>query len=210
MITFTKTLIKKIFNLLGYEIQKKRILTKKSRIDKIFISSTKKIHYGCGLTLLNGWLNVDLFPAKDKDHISISVDLIGPHPFPDNWFEFGFSEDFIEHLSQDESIIFLSEVYRTFKPGSVLRLSFPGLEGVLETHYRKQNYEGAFTFKKEAYAMWGHIHFYSKEELSLVCRHIGFREINPVEYGKSAFNALNDLDTRKGQIGVNTYVEIKK
>ena len=58
--------------------------------------------------------------------------------------------------------------------------------------------------------MWQHIHFYSREELSLVCRHIGFREVKPVTHGESAHAALQGLDHREDQRGINTYVEITK
>jgi hypothetical protein len=63
------------------------------------------------------------------------------------------------------------------------------------------HYVGAIKGKKEADATWGHLHFYSKEELSMVCKHIRFSEINFVEYGKSAHNALNNLDTMQDEIG---------
>ena len=216
MIRFINKMVGKVFNYMGYDIQKKGrdffypktdIL---NSVDKNLTLDQKKIHYGCGPILLKGWLNVDLCPRKNIDYISLSCNLIGRHPFPDNWFEFGFAEDFIEHLSQEDSIIFLSEAYRTFKPGGILRLSFPGLEGVLKKHYREHGYEGAITCKKEAYTTWSHLHFYSKEELSTVCKYIGFSAIKFVEYSKSIYDALDHLDTRKDQIDLNTYVEIMK
>ena len=98
----------------------------------------------------------------------------------------------------------------TLCPGGVLRLSFPGLEGVLPKHYPTSDYECAVVGRHEAYEMWAHLHFYSKEELSLVARHIGFREVEFVEYGVSQHEPLKGLDTRAHQIGLNTYVELTK
>ncbi|MCJ7785678.1 MAG: hypothetical protein MUP41_17230, partial [Desulfobacterales bacterium] len=206
MIRFINKMVGKVFNYMGYEIQKKGrdFFYPKTdlinSVDKNLPFDQKKIHYGCGPILLKGWLNVDLCPRKNIDYISISCNLIGRHPFPDNWFEFGFAEDFIEHLSQEDSIIFLSEAYRTFKLGGVLRLSFPGLEGVLKRHYREHGYKGAIICKKEAFTTWRHLHFYSKEELSTVCKYLGFSVINFVEYSKSIYDPLKNLDTRKDQI----------
>jgi len=216
VIRFINKMVEKVFNNLGYEVQKKGrnyFYPKTDTINSVDQSLTfdqNKIHYGCGTTLLKGWLNVDLCPRKNADDVSISCNLVGRHPFPDNWFQFGFAEDFIEHLSQEDSIIFLSEAYRTFKPGGVLRLSFPGLEGVLKRHYREHGYQGAMTCKKEAFTTWRHLHFYSKEELSTVCKYLGFSVINFVEYSKSIYDPLKNLDTRKDQIDLNTYAEIMK
>lgn len=216
MIRFINKTVEKVFNNLGYEVQKKGrnyFYPKTDTIHSVDQSLTfdqNKIHYGCGNKLLKGWLNVDLCPRKKGNYIFLSCNLICPHPFPDNWFEFGFAEDFIEHLSQGDSIIFLSEAYRTLKPEGVLRLSFPGLEGVLKRHYREHGYKGAITCKKEAFTTWRHLHFYSEEELSTVCRYLGFRVINFVEYSKSTYDPLKNLDTRKDQIDLNTYAEIMK
>lgn len=216
MLRFINKMAGKVFNNLGYEVQKRgrNYFYPKTdllhSVDKSLTSDQNKIHYGCGPNLLKGWLNVDLCPRKNADSVSLSCNLIGRHPFPDNWFEFGFAEDFIEHLSQDDSIIFLSEAYRTFKPGGILRLSFPGLEGVLKRHYREHGYNAAILCKKEAFTAWSHLHFYSKEELSTVCKYLGFRAVNLVEYGKSIYDPLNNLDTRKDQMDLNTYVEIMK
>ena len=227
MINLMKKSILKGFDWLGYEIRKKQPIlaestppaseagSKNAAIGLPLASENlslnlRKIHYGCGLFLLDEWLNVDLYPKIDNDHISTRIDLLSPHPFPDNWFEFGFAEAFLEHLSQADSLIFLSEVYRTLKPGGVLRLSFPCLEGVLRRRYQERNYQGALSVKEKAYMKWGHIHFYSNEELTTVCRQIGFTEVEFVEYGKSKHGPLNALEFRQKKTDLYTYVEITK
>jgi len=173
-------------------------------------SEISRIHYGCGSHFLKGWLNVDFNSSDREGYLSATVNLVKRHPFPEDHFEFGFAEDFIEHLGQADQIIFLYEVYRTFKKGGVLRLSFPKLEGVLRKHYTKTEYETAALAKYNAYEKRGHLHFLSVNELELICKHIGFRELNMVEYGDSVYGELKGLDTRKNQIGLNTYVEIIK
>jgi len=167
-----------------------------------------QVHYGCGRNLIEGWLNIDLHESSASNYRC--VDLLEKHPFSENIVCFGFSEDFLEHLSQAESIFFLSEVYRTLAPKGVVRLSFPGLEGVLAKHYSPSTEERVRRGEFEAYTFWEHLHFYSKEELILVARHIGFGRIEVVEYGVSRYAELRKLDTRPGQIGLNIYVELTK
>ena len=167
-----------------------------------------KIHYGCGGTLLEGWLNIDLgdmdIPGYKK------VNLLNKHPFIDDSVHFGFAEDVLEHFTQAESIFFLCEVYRTLIPGGVLRLSFPGLEGVLLKHYSPATEERINEGEFEAYHFWDHLHFYSKAELSLVATHIGFREVNFVEFAQSKYPELCNLDSRFEQKNLNIYAELVK
>ena len=174
----------------------------------------KKIHYACGFQMMEGWLNVDaeLLFKTQPGFMCETVNLVGPHPFPDNCFEYAFCEDFLEHLNQGDSLIFLAEAYRTLKSGGVLRLSFPGLEGVLKRHYKgkSNSYDIYRKGKADAYVSWDHIHFYSSEELILVCKHIGFKDIRFVNYGESTHPALRGLDHREEQRDLNIYVELTK
>ena len=168
----------------------------------------KKIHYGCGGNLFKSdWLNVDFFQGNQKNYGR--VNLVEAQPFQDNIFQFAFTEDFLEHLSQEDSIVFLSEAFRVLQPSGVLRLSFPGLEGVLNKHY-KNTPLSSYDTKLEAYLYWDHLHFYSREELTLVAKHIGFSKVDFVEFGKSNYPELSNLDTRTDQVGLNTYVELTK
>ena len=191
-----------------------KFIRKTNKIKQLDNKGIKQINYACGGKYLPNWLNVD-FHRKNSfivpnDITYYSVDLASRHPFPDNHFEFGFAEDFIEHLHQTDSIIFLSECFRTFKTGGVLRLAFPGLEGVLAKHYPTADYETVVIAKEEAYTAWGHLHFYSREELTTVAKHIGFREVNFMEFNVSNYPVLAGLETREEQIGLNTYVELVK
>jgi predicted SAM-dependent methyltransferase len=179
------------------------------RSNAAFAAKFGKVHYGCGGTLFHDWLNIDIADRKNLPNY-LKVNLLEKHPFDDEIFNFGFAEDVLEHFSQSDSLIFLSEAFRTLGNGGVLRLSFPGLEGVLKKHYDTKKNLFSCIGKIEAYLIWDHVHFYSVEELTMVAKHIGFREINAVEFGKSQYKELSGLDTRSEQIGLNTYVELLK
>lgn len=177
-----------------------------------------KVHYACGKNVLEDWLNVDGFDEsypygavelKDAQRI-YRLDLTSKHPFKANFFRIGFAEDFLEHLDQAESVIFLSECYRTFRPGGVLRLSFPGLAGILQRHYRHADEQPGAIMREEAYLHWWHKHFYCFEELELVARHIGWSQIEKVPYGKSGLPELTNRETRPSQTDLNLIVELTK
>jgi predicted SAM-dependent methyltransferase len=170
-----------------------------------------RVHYACGRHFFPDWLNVDSYrQGNPQNAVFECVNLVSRHPFPDDVFEYGFAEDFLEHLSQVDSLLFLSECHRTLKQGGVLRLAFPGLEGVLNKHYLRSDWETVNLAKEEAYMRYEHVHFYSREELSLVARHFGFRDVTFCTYGESSHPALQGLERRAAQQTLNTYAELTK
>ena len=198
-------------------------------MESIFISPTPvpaanlpdRIHYACGRNILTGWLNVDGFDksfpngtadsavARLATHI-VQMDLAEKHPFPSNSFRFGYSEDFLEHLAQEQSIVFLTECFRTFAEGGILRLSFPGLRGVLRRHFRGTDYQSAAVGVQEAYTAWNHEHFYCEESIRIVAEHIGFSKVRFCQMGVSEHAELRNLETRPSQRDLNVIVELTK
>ena len=202
-----KTLLKGLLANFGYEL--KRIKKIPERIVDIDDSiKCRKINYACGNVCMEGWLNVDGF-KRISDEVLL-VDLADRHPFKADFFEWGFCEDFIEHLSQADSLIFLAEVYRTFKPGGVCRLSFPCLDGQIRHGPPFSNYDEATAVKEMYYTQWGHFHLYSKQEFELLCRHIGFSKVEFKEFGGSDHPELRSLEWRDHVEHYNAYVEITK
>lgn len=178
---------------------------------------TDRVHYACGRNVLEGWLNLDGYdesfpsgevPAEIAGRI-YRLDLTGAHPFPDNYFRLGYSEDFVEHITQAEFVSFLCECYRTFAPGGVLRLSSPGLEGILRRHLRGSDWQAAAVLREEAYTRWWHKHFLCLPVVDAIARHIGWREVRSVPYGESDIPDLRQ-ETRPQQADLNLVVELVK
>ena len=183
-----------------------------------------KIQYACGLNVMEGWLNVDGFDHALLWHFSQSgvpaliaenvykMDLIERHPFEDDSFDYAFCEDFIEHIDQKSAILFLSEVLRTLKPGGVLRLSSPSLEGVMTFHFKSAKYDAVIENHEAAYTRWGHLHFFSHESLKTVALGLGFSDCRPCEFHLSEHPALRNVEARAEQGGykINLYAELTK
>jgi len=182
--------IKYAINSAGFEIYRSPIPGRPARpINPQF----DRIHYACGRNILPGWLNVDISPTGPENYKY--VDLTSGHPFPSNSFSFALCEDFIEHITQADSLMFLLEVHRTLKSGGVLRLTCPGLEGVLTHHFGARDFSGFLRGRLEAYTQHVHVHFYSRESLALVANHIGF-DIRFVMPNESSHPELQGIDTR--------------
>jgi predicted SAM-dependent methyltransferase len=218
--------VKGAFAALGYDIQKRQDPTevlvarlreesqeervrREARGRALLATGADKVHYGSANNLFGkGWINVDLGSRQAENYLQ--ANLTERHPFPDGCFRFGFAEDFLEHLEQEQSLRFLIEACRTLRPGGVLRLSFPGLESTLSGGYTPPTFETAQLARIAYYEQWGHKHFYAISELEFVARHVGFAKVQPVEHGLSDYPELCGLDQRFDQIGSNTYIELVK
>ena len=216
-----KKIIRNVVNLTGYDIRKirHRHFSAQYGEDQFFNThGLTRIQYACGPKLLRGWVNVDFYsPAAMKEKYGMTAeftyyqaDLSLRQPFQDSTFLFAYAEDFIEHLDQADSLIFLFECYRVLAADGVLRLSFPGLEGVLKRHFSSPLMTDLVQGRKDAYEHYDHRHFYSREEISLAARHIGFSDIRFTAYGESDHAELNGLETRDGQQDLNIYIELTK
>lgn len=208
--SFVKNIIRKVLFLLGY-----RIIKTSKENDKVTneIQNTygiTKVHYACYRNYYKDWINVDRDITYEPGFHNVKANLTFVHPFPDETFDFGFCEDFIACINQSELIIFLYEVFRTFKMGGVLRISTPGLEGVLKKHYFDSKTNTAIQAKIDAFDEWNNYHFISHQTLELIIKHIGFSNIQKVEYGESEHLVLRGLDSRINQIGLNAYYEVTK
>jgi len=81
-----------------------------------------KLHFGCGLNLKKGWVNIDLYePGAD-----LALDLREPLPFPDESVEIVYSEHIFEHLTYpDEVFRLLRECYRVLRPNGLFSIGVP-------------------------------------------------------------------------------------
>jgi predicted SAM-dependent methyltransferase len=198
-----KTLLRQTLQGMGFEIKRvsrKRVAAPPS------LEGISRIHYGCGSVVFDApWINVDIRPVRTEMPF-VSTDLTQAHPFPGNFFAYGYSEDFIEHLDQEESLRFLIEVHRTLRNDGVLRLACPSLEGALAHDFAPPLI--AVALAAEAYRKHEHKHFYCKASLELVARHIGFSSIAFFEPGNSDHEVLKGLERRKAPL--NIHAELTK
>lgn len=91
-------------------------------IIKEYISrpGAKLLHLGCGRNILPDWLNTDIHPTYG----ACFLDVTQPFTFPDNTFDFVFTEHLIEALNPKRLKSVFTEIYRILKRGGVFRCTF--------------------------------------------------------------------------------------
>lgn len=85
------------------------------------------LNLGCGHSYHADWVNIDFIsPGKDV----LAYDLALGIPFGDEAFDIVYHSHVLEHFTREQGLFFLSECYRVLRPGGLLRLAVPDLEGV--------------------------------------------------------------------------------
>lgn len=146
-----KGFINKVLKSVGYTVT--RVYNADSNpkdVARILPNSKKndltKLHFGCGPRVLKGWFNIDLHYEHYEKYLQYYTDKHYPVnirgarddfyainflkdgiPLPDNSVDIIFHEDFFEHLTQKEQVIFLAETLRVLKKGAIHRINTPNL-----------------------------------------------------------------------------------
>jgi len=80
----------------------------------------------------------------------------------------------------------------------------------LKRHFSTSAFSELAKGIEDAYRHYEHVHFYSREELELVARHLGFSRMQFVACRRSEHEALRNLETRAQQQDLNIYAELTK
>lgn len=90
-----------------------------------------RLNLGCGERRSAGWTNIDLDPAGDD---VIGCDLRRPLPFGSGSCEAVYAAHVLEHLRPVEARRLAAEAHRLLRPGGVVRIVVPDLEGVARAY----------------------------------------------------------------------------
>ena len=167
------------------------------RPDKLELK--KRVHAGCGEHFKEQWWNIDSRGLYGIDQV---CDATQP------WFglydvEYVYAEHFVEHLMPGKMLDFLLAAREAMAPHGRIRLSTPGLEWVLLTHFdfsetspEKVMLQTCRT--NRAFHGWGHKFLWSQPTLVAALDACGFKQYQFFEYGVSQDPVLCNIETHGG------------
>ena len=166
-----------------------------------------KIHMGSGPRILKGWINVDLnydpdyykyysnheYPEKIRgtrdEFFKINV-LEKGVPCPDGKVDAIFHEDFFEHLSQRDQMLFLSEMKRILKKNGVHRINTPNLNiSMKDNSDFSSGMDGVYV---DEWDRWHHINLVTKKSLKEMALLIGYSSVHFNMRNKSISKVMPD------------------
>ena len=89
------------------------------------------LNLGCGSRYNTEWVNIDF--TSTPPHV-LGHNLLNGIPFPDVEFNMIYHSHALEHFSKKDGIEFITECYRVLKPGGILRIAVPDLEGIVRCY----------------------------------------------------------------------------
>lgn len=92
------------------------------------------LNLGCGASYHPSWVNVDFVSTGPG---VVAHNLLSGIPFPDQTFDAVYHSHVLEHFSQKDAPGFISECRRVLKPGGILRVAVPDLEGIARCYLKK-------------------------------------------------------------------------
>jgi len=217
------------FGLLRYTNWNARCLQK-----EICRRNIDKLHVGCGLVRLDGWLNILYEPRQEYGRVKeingqllLNYNLLKRWPVNDNSIEFIAGSHFIEHLDLNYGIAFVKESFRALKSGGVIRLSCPDLETYAKNYVKGNKsffnhelirewctFSQAETpgeiFAAKAYDSGGsHKWFYDFASLKHILELAGFQEIQKCGRLEGKTPGLEDIELSQRELET-VYVEAIK
>lgn len=170
-----------------------------------------KLQIGSGKYFLEGWFNTDIISGENIYYL----DLLKRFNFPDNTFNYIFSEHNIEHFTIEQIAFILNECNRVLKPGGVLRISTPDLRKLINFYLEDSDlheryckyqtdhslptlknsgvYNKAFVLN-DFFRNWGHKVIFDYESLEVILSILGYVDIKPVKLKTSEHKELKGIE----------------
>lgn len=169
----------------------------------------RKLQLGTGSNPYDGWLNTDVADFKRKNEI-VFLDVRKPFPFPDDAFDFVFSEHMIEHVSYADGLHCLRECCRVLRPGGRIRIATPSLERMARL------YDDDLTDLQKRYVAWALESFVPEADAALpgfvvnnMMRDFGHRFLYDRETLRHAFVTSGFLDVVECKVGESATPELR-
>jgi len=179
--------------------------------------SPRGLHIGAANFVLDNWFNTDLDPRTPGVYY---LDATQPLPFPDDSFDYIFSEHMIEHVPFRAGTNLLIECRRVLRPSGVVRIATPNLRNILalvstcdagtETYLTwavqtfnlpAEPFPKATVVVNNLFRSWGHQFLYDPETMRRAMEEAGLRDIIEQPVGISAHPSLRRLERHGQAIG---------
>jgi len=194
-----------------------RILpSRRKSINLLTALTNVKLHFGSGLRIFPGWINVDGYPHPGID---AQIDLRYRLPLSTGSCCYIFSEHILEHFNLEDGKTICDEFYRLLKVGGVVRIIVPDAEKFWSAYqvkdlewFQSMNNFGNTALEGVNSIYYNHFHkcMYDFDLLHSILSEAGFIKIIRSVYQGSAHSDLHQERDDPVNRGCSLYVEATK
>ena len=184
---------------------------------KVHSSQKNLLNLGSGAINLDHFINADFYRLHkiwSKNKADWMLDITKPIKCINNYWDGILIEHTNEHILYSDNYNLLSELYRTMKPGAVLRMVMPDLDKYLEWKTLKSTVPKMSRYHTLPEAIsnltQNHLHFsvWNFDLMDELLREIGFTDVVKTDFMKGSMpELLVDSENHKWQ---SLYVEATK
>lgn len=149
-----------------------------------------KLHLGCGGKYLPGYVNIDNFLGQKVDKRANILDL---KYSPSSVQEIRLHH-VLEHFSRATAIALLACFWQWLMPKGILRIEVPDLEvaakKIFTNNYRQKSVAVRHLFGSQEASWAFHYHGWTKQELTRLLFHLGFRNIKVSQFAHKGTDNL--------------------
>jgi predicted SAM-dependent methyltransferase len=183
--------------------------------------SVRKLQLGAGSHAPPGWLNTDIAPNRDQ----VYLDASQRYPFPDESFQYVFSEHMIQALPWEGGVAMLKECYRVLARGGKLRVVTPNLAKFVRlltenpdaetqqfiaaklriTGWPETPVTGEYIFNRQAHD-WGHQFLYDPAALRKSLELAGFKRVTEYPVDEKTDPVFREVEMRTRNEGSDLWL----
>jgi len=151
-----------------------------------------KLHLGCGMTYIPGFIHVDVIKYPHVDYVQ-SIDNLSDI-FCDNSISLIYCCHVLEHFHRKRVLNVLNEWYRILEPSGILRISVPDFEKLCEvyTETKDINYVIGPIIGRQDYLYNVHYNIFDYNSLEKALLTTGFSIIRRYDWRDTEHSNVDD------------------
>jgi SAM-dependent methyltransferase len=175
-----------------------------------------KLHLGCGLKKIEGYVNIDIRPDVNPDIID---DIYKLNKIPNNSVDVIYACHVLEHFGRHEYLNVLKRWFEILKEDGILRISVPNFQSVNEYYNDTKDLSKlmGFLYGGQTYKENFHYYIWDFNSLKNDLISINFKEVNHFDWRKTEHSNIDDfsqaylphMDKENGKL-MSLNVEAKK
>lgn len=150
----------------------------------------KRLHLGCGYTILHGFENIDIRKIDGIDKVT----EVYPLDYKGNTFDLVYASHLLEHFPRDQTLSVIKEWTRVLKQEGILRISVPDINALIKIYQQTNDLSQIIgpLYGHQDYRYNYHYTIFDYTTLKQLMEKAGLTAIHPWDYRRTIHSDVWD------------------